>query len=258
VTNDNLYSTNDATGHAVGRLLNRVDVYTHFSLHQANVKHEAVTAAVEGPRTHGKSTPSGNCGTAGQFIGTPDSSRSARSCGREGARRDGVDRDSSDQSKQLVENEEVCQRRDTRPVLACPVQKHHEVYGLQDPCNYDGGPNLSRVTIHLRCKKHSLQSSFVDLCATCWEHVVDPSEWRNVHVPKLCRHPVPPKQARGPRVVEQWKKLYIKLFPDADRIPSPCESISNLEFLNTDIKFQTSISAHGHGKPRLHQVTGSL
>jgi hypothetical protein len=112
----------------------------------------------------------------------------------------------------------------TRPLLACPIAKHHQVHNLRPTCGYKGGSTLSHVTIHLGCNQHLLEFPFVVLCRTCWEHVIDLSEWQNVHVPTLCTQSVAQKQVRGTtRVVEQWQNLYLKMFPNSQRLPNPCK-----------------------------------
>jgi hypothetical protein len=82
---------------------------------------------------------------------------------------------------------------------------------------------MSHVTTHLGCKQHRQEFPFVQLCRTCWDHVVHVDEWQNFHVNDRCKCSLPQHQKRGVRVVEQWQKLYIKMYSQSRRIPSPCK-----------------------------------
>ncbi|OCL11202.1 hypothetical protein AOQ84DRAFT_196602 [Glonium stellatum] len=99
--------------------------------------------------------------------------------------------------------------------LACPYQKHEMEHGLGRTCRGIAVTNPSEMTRHLQSNHHI----FIMLCRQCNTHILEKKDWETQHG----KNPVctPQKQARGNARKAQWQALYIKLFPNASRTPSP-------------------------------------
>jgi hypothetical protein len=110
--------------------------------------------------------------------------------------------------------------------LACPVKKNRELRNDTSPCRHTGSDNMSDLQKHLISRDHSESFPFVRLCRACWEYIINEKVWREFHTTKQCiQQTGVTKQVRGSRVAEQWTRLYGRMFPQSQRIPSPCMCI---------------------------------
>lgn len=104
--------------------------------------------------------------------------------------------------------------------LACPISKHCEVNNISATCTFDGRGSMFHIRRHINSGAHNRNIRYLRLCRNCWEDVIDPQEFQNVHDRRLCRSTTQPRGSK--RVSETWVKLYRKLYPHAELIPSPC------------------------------------
>jgi hypothetical protein len=115
-------------------------------------------------------------------------------------------------------------------LLACPVKKDDEVHGRHPSCRYKGAPNMSSLKTHLTSRNHDAEILFIRLCHECSDYIIDEHEWRNLHITTQCiqQSGIANKQIRGSGIGKQWLRLYDKIFPRSQRLPSPCESVNQL------------------------------
>jgi hypothetical protein len=134
-----------------------------------------------------------------------------------------------------VSVEEAKKKPKTRH-LACPFRKHDEVHGLRPSCNYPGAGSMSELNGHLKGNEHSHNLACPRLCRTCWDYIIDRSEWQNLHHTKLCTRHLGRSntQIRGSGAVKQWQRLYIRIFPQSQRIPHACKCCSCAGEMVTD------------------------
>jgi hypothetical protein len=83
---------------------------------------------------------------------------------------------------------------------------------------------MSDLRKHLALREHRELFPFILLCRACWEYIINEQEWRDLHATKRCiqQTGLSNKQIRGPGVCGQWHRLYDRMFPQSQRIPSPC------------------------------------
>lgn len=124
------------------------------------------------------------------------------------------------------------------PGLACPIQKNETEHGLKRTCHGVAAVNPSTVRRHLQDTHHI----FVKLCHQCNTHILEKQEWETQHDKQpLC---VPQPQVRRDHRRAQWEALYMKLYPDAYRIPSPCK-YKNVYMANLNLKADSNCTGNG-------------
>ena len=124
------------------------------------------------------------------------------------------------------------------PGLACPIQKNETEHGLKRTCHGVATENPSTVRRHLQDTHHI----FVKLCHQCNTHILEKQEWETQHDKQpLC---IPQPQVRRDHRRAQWEALYMRLYPDADRIPSPCK-YKNVYMANLNLKADSKCTGNG-------------
>ena len=124
------------------------------------------------------------------------------------------------------------------PGLACPIQKNETEHGLKRTCHGVAAVNPSTVRRHLQDTHHI----FVKLCHQCNTHILEKQEWETQHDKQpLC---VPQPQVRRDHRRAQWEALYMKLYPYAYRIPSPCK-YKNVYIANLNLKADSKCTGNG-------------
>lgn len=124
------------------------------------------------------------------------------------------------------------------PGLACPIQKNETEHGLKRTCHGVATENPSTVRRHLQDTHHI----FVKLCHQCNTHILEKQEWETQHDKQpLC---IPQPQVRRDHRRTQWEALYMKLYPDAYRIPSPCK-YKNVYIANLNLKADPKCTGNG-------------
>jgi hypothetical protein len=117
-------------------------------------------------------------------------------------------------------------RKQDNRLLACPVKKDDEVtHGRPSPCRYKGAQNMSSLKTHLKGRNHHSIISFMCLCRSCSDYIIDEREWLESHETRRCiqQTGLSNKQIRGPGAGKQWSRLYDKMFPQSLGFPSPCK-----------------------------------
>jgi hypothetical protein len=109
-------------------------------------------------------------------------------------------------------------------LLACPVKKNSDLHNHTSSCGHTGSDNMSDLRKHIVSRDHRESFPFVLLCRACGEYIINEKLWRKSHITKHCiqQTGVTNKQIRGSGVAEQWSRLYGRMFPQSERIPSPC------------------------------------
>lgn len=114
--------------------------------------------------------------------------------------------------------------------LACPFQKEDIIHGRHTTCKYAGAASMSTLRTHLASQQHRGSLPFIELCSSCKEYVVSASLWESSHISGLCvpgsdkpRVQIRNSPSNNSRVGAQWLRLFERLFPTSQRLPSPCE-----------------------------------
>jgi hypothetical protein len=102
-------------------------------------------------------------------------------------------------------------------MLDCPVYKNHLMHDITPPCNGCQVSSVAQVRSHLRTRAHSALLSFVQQCSRCKEDFVNEESWKQHTTANACEHR---SQIRGDTVAA-WVRLYLTLFPDSSKVPSP-------------------------------------
>jgi hypothetical protein len=106
--------------------------------------------------------------------------------------------------------------------VACPVFKHHIMAGETPPCNGRPVKSMAEVRSHLdpdRTRIHNGYPAFIKQCSRCKDDFVEEVRFREHEVAQSC---VPQNQLRG-QIEVPWARLYLKLYPNANRVPLPCK-----------------------------------
>jgi hypothetical protein len=106
--------------------------------------------------------------------------------------------------------------------LDCPIHKWNLVHGRSSPCNGCGKRYMNGVRQHLGpqySQQHQGKITFIQRCATCAEDFVDRNIWDlGGHSNGRCHGR---SQPQGHNLV-CWARLYLKIYPEETRVPSPC------------------------------------
>jgi hypothetical protein len=109
--------------------------------------------------------------------------------------------------------------------LDCPIHKWHLMHandGAVSPCNGCGKPYMNGVRQHLLptySQQHLGKISFIQRCETCKEDFIDESLWNSGgHGADTCHAR---SQPQGNNLI-CWARLFLKIYPDEIRVPSPC------------------------------------
>lgn len=121
--------------------------------------------------------------------------------------------------------------------LDCPIYKWHLMHaseGMVSPCNGCGKPYMNGVRQHLLpsySQQHQGKITFIQRCKTCAEDFVDKNLWDlGRHGTGTCHGR---SQPQGASLI-CWARLYLKIYPEETRIPSPCASDKSLQLSNAD------------------------
>ncbi|KAH7086368.1 hypothetical protein FB567DRAFT_69267 [Paraphoma chrysanthemicola] len=108
--------------------------------------------------------------------------------------------------------------------LDCPVYKWYLVHsslGRIPPCNGCMEKHMNGVRQHLLpsySQQHTRHVQYIKRCGRCTEDVIDESAWTSEgHENRSCQSR---SQPRGMSLIN-WARLYLKIFPDEIRVPSP-------------------------------------
>jgi hypothetical protein len=106
--------------------------------------------------------------------------------------------------------------------LDCPIHKWHLMHALVSPCNGCGKPYMNGVRQHLLpsySQQHQGKITFIQRCKTCAEDFIDKNLWDlGRHGTGVCHGK---SQPHGHSLI-CWARLYLKIYPEEPRIPSPC------------------------------------
>jgi hypothetical protein len=106
--------------------------------------------------------------------------------------------------------------------LDCPIHKWHLMHARVPPCNGCGKPYMNGVRQHLLpsySQQHQGKITFIQRCKTCAEDFVDKNLWDlGRHGTGACHGR---SQPQGHSLI-CWARLYLKIYPEETRIPSPC------------------------------------
>jgi hypothetical protein len=154
-------------------------------------------------------------------------------------------------------------KKNRNRLLACPVKKNSELHHDTSPCQHAGSDSMSDLRKHLNTRVHRDSYPFIDLCRACGEYIVNDTVWRELHITKQCIQQTGEtrKQIRGSRVAEQWKRLYGRMFPQSELIPSPCMcaySILMMRLLTPIVVVDDSTSSPKASLSRLVQLEPSV
>jgi hypothetical protein len=103
--------------------------------------------------------------------------------------------------------------------VGCPVHKHHVMRGTDPPCRGCSVGVMSQLRSHLnpsRASTHRGFPAFVAHCSCCEQDFVQEHVY-HAHLENRCE---PQSQIRND-IVLCWGRLYLALYPNARRIPSP-------------------------------------
>jgi hypothetical protein len=103
--------------------------------------------------------------------------------------------------------------------VGCPVHKHHVMCGTDPPCRGCSVGVMSQLRSHLnpnRAGTHRGFPAFVAHCSCCEQDFVQEDVYES-HLENRCQ---PQPQIRND-IVLCWGRLYLALYPNARRIPSP-------------------------------------
>ncbi|KAH8728366.1 hypothetical protein GQ44DRAFT_724374 [Phaeosphaeriaceae sp. PMI808] len=107
----------------------------------------------------------------------------------------------------------------------CPIHKYHLEKNRVSPCNGCGKPYMNGVRQHLLptySQQHQGIISFLQRCGTCTEDIIDQNIWNSGgHAAGTCPGR---SQAQGDGLM-CWARLYLKIYPDESRIPSPYRNV---------------------------------
>ncbi|KAH3944953.1 hypothetical protein HBH98_144490 [Parastagonospora nodorum] len=125
-------------------------------------------------------------------------------------------------------------KKSKRRNLACPFRKHDEVHGRHPTCSHQGSSSMSGLKGHLKSNTHNKVLDFISLCRNCAHYIINISEWQTLHLTGLCIQHLGTsiKQIRGEGAVKQWQNLYMKKFPDSQRIPHPYTHNQSWQYKN--------------------------
>ncbi|KAH7080056.1 hypothetical protein BKA63DRAFT_234187 [Paraphoma chrysanthemicola] len=108
--------------------------------------------------------------------------------------------------------------------LDCPVYKWYLVHsslGRTPPCNGCMEKHMNGVRQHLLpsySQQHTRHVQYIKRCSRCTEDVIDEVAWASEgHKDRRCHSR---SQPRGMSLIN-WARLYLKIFPDEIRVPSP-------------------------------------
>ncbi|KAF2278945.1 uncharacterized protein EI97DRAFT_223978 [Westerdykella ornata] len=105
-----------------------------------------------------------------------------------------------------------------RRPFQCPIFQMEMLLGQPRRCTGGRGDNMAAIRRHIE-RSHN---TFVKLCSTCNENILDEAKFYEKHGQKgeLCTGP-PRSQAKGAAAEAQWTELCGALFPEAKEFPSP-------------------------------------
>lgn len=104
--------------------------------------------------------------------------------------------------------------------LACHIRKYHEIHETGTTCHFAGADHMWGICQHLNGVQHRQELPFLAQCRICKEFTTVQSEYQSLHGSGICQQT---PQSRGTKVAGSWLKLYELLYPNSDRIPSPCQ-----------------------------------
>jgi hypothetical protein len=129
-------------------------------------------------------------------------------------------------------------RKPQHQELDCPIHKWHLMHaneGTASPCNGCGKPYMNGVRQHLLptySQQHRGKISFIQRCDTCKEDFIDESLWNEGgHGADTC---LARSQPQGNSLV-CWARLFLKIYPDEVRVPSPCTYVDPFIYQCADI-----------------------
>ncbi|KAF2031934.1 hypothetical protein EK21DRAFT_87546 [Setomelanomma holmii] len=125
----------------------------------------------------------------------------------------------------------------------CPIYKHH-LMETRTPslCNGCAEEYLTRVRQHLapvNARRHQGQVTFLMYCSRCKETVFDHDMWTHRHEEFHC----PIRSSRRGHPEEDWAQIYLALYPQSRRIPSPYQGTH--EWLPDSIVEECRVSKGG-------------
>jgi len=106
--------------------------------------------------------------------------------------------------------------------LDCPVYKQHVMQNLRPPCRGGEFSYLSQIRHHLQPDRstHHGFLRFLKNCGTCKQDFVEEEKWLD-HASHDCTHST--RRRTEDIKVESWARLYVALYPNTSRVPSPCK-----------------------------------
>lgn len=176
------------------------------------------TQASRCPQSGSRSKPNSGLGSGARS--TSSTNRISKSNGSKRPQASG-----SGQNLLVMSSDSMIQIDDTK--VACPVFKHHIMSGETPPCNGCPVRSMAHVRSHLnpdRAGTHGDYPAFIKQCSQCKDDFIDATAYNDHKATNLCE---PQNQLRG-RIEVPWARLYLKLYPGADRVPLPCKPCSGL------------------------------